>query len=810
MVERRSRRRRRRGDGAARGRNRNCTINENEKESAAGATTSGGDSNDARSCPFDALVSKHWENASELFNGDLPIDEEQAAYLEEVGAACVAEMQMRESSDCSSDAVASCVETVASMITSLSIDCTSVPVEALVALTLKSSWNISVHGGASLLAKGIRRSNDEDRDVQLARARASRKAAASSRAASRKMDADDGGWGLSTVTATKDVRLIAPKDADVAAAEKKRDRKRRERIRKAVEKAEHKERAKTKSEVTGDPNITMQQLEGGVGDVSLRLEGISLDFGAKVSLLDGASLRLLRSARYGLVGQNGCGKSTLLSQIHKISAEQPDRLGGMLISYVAQEAAGTSKSALQTVIDSDTERAALLKRESEILKSLEHQGTDDEAALKELTNCQEKLKAIDAEGAEARAASILSGLQFTDEMAKGASSALSGGWRMRLALAVTLFLKPDLLLLDEPSNHLDLHACIWLQMYLATKYHGTLLLVSHDMAFLDGCCNYTVHFNSFRKRLDTYKGNYSYFVELKRQRNLAQQRAFDKQQEEIAHMQAFVDKWLHNKFGYNRGLVQSRIKFIERKKGIEKIDPPDPFDTALRLSFREPGDQVKNPLIKIQDVSFRYEGSSRDLFVSANLKICAGDRIALVGVNGAGKSTMLKLISGEIDPLDGAVVRRGKLRIGLFSQHFVDQLDMSRCALEEMRDTMGPKVSEQELRSRLGNFAVSADLATSQLEALSGGQKARVALAKLAALEPHVLILDEPTNHLDIQTISGLCDALNALKTVACVFVSHDTRLISSTATQLWHVDGKGGIAQIHRSFEEYKSDIIN
>ena len=492
-----------------------------------------------------------------------------------------------------------------------------------------------------------------------------KRAALLKKAAAQKPSQDS--WGLDTITKTK-FSKATPKDKAVVAEQEKRERKRQNRRQRAREKAQHRERQKQEASSSRggvEPNISVQSLEGGIGDVCLRFDNLTLDFGSATSLLDGASLRLLNAGKYGVVGKNGCGKSTLLNQLYNISLENQDSLGGIRVLYVAQEAEGTSKSAVQTVVDADTERTSLLKRESELIAELESSKMGD-STLADLKRVQEMLKQIGAESAEARASSILAGLQFSETMAKGCVQDLSGGWRMRLALATALFNRPDLLLLDEPSNHLDLHAIVWLQDYLSTKYSGTLLLVSHDTAFLDGVCNYTIHFNEYRKSLETFKGNYTYFCELKRQKVLAQQRAYEKQQQEIEHMQAFVDKWLHNKFGYNRGLVQSRIKFIERKKGDEKIDPPDPFDTELFLSFREPQDKVANPLIAIKDVSFRYPGSDRDLFVSANLKINRGSRIALVGANGAGKSTMLKLINANLEPDDGCVVRRGKLRVGFF------------------------------------------------------------------------------------------------------------------------------------------------
>lgn len=608
-------------------------------------------------------------------------------------------------------------------------------------------------------------------------------------------------WGLDILSSAKETKWTY---VDPVIAEKKKKEKLKNMQKREKQAAKAARRAKPELDLDRECNFQVENVEsdgsGKTGGVCLLLERICMDFGSSCNLLEEASLRLVTRRKYGLVGPNGCGKSTLLNHIPDVVKKVKPRPPKVM--FVKQEADGRDDvTVLQSVLNADEERLLLLEKEKELLSN------DSNPA--ELTKVQEQLYQMDAQGAQARAASILHGLQFTREMSEGPSSALSGGWRMRLALATALYLQPDLLLLDEPSNHLDLFACLWLEDYLANTFKGTLLVVSHDTSFLDNVVTDIIRLNRKSCKLESYKGNYKTYIETKRQQYLAQERAYTKQQEEISHMQAFVDKWLHNRFGYNRGLVQSRIKFIERKKTTEAIPKPENPDHEVRFSFPDPEDPVANPIVAIKDVKFKYPGSTRPIFKNLNLKICTGAKIAIVGKNGAGKSTLLKLLTGDILPIDGAVVARGKARIAYFSQHFVDNLSLDRCALEEIRLQVGPQAKEQELRKRCGAFGIQGELQTQKIQLLSGGQKARVGFSKLCTMDPHLLVFDEPTNHLDIESIGGLAAGILSLKRTAVIFVSHDSRLISRVCNELWHVDGLGNCEQFYGTFDEYKKKLL-
>ena len=530
-------------------------------------------------------------------------------------------------------------------------------------------------------------------------------------------------------------------------------------------------------------------------DVCLRLDGLMMAYDS-TNLLNEADVKILTNHRYGLIGRNGVGKSTMMYHIEKLARTK------MSVLYVAQEAEGTDTSSLKSVLEADVGTTELLQREQE-LTNMENPDTD------ELNRIAAQLEERDAASAEARASSILNGLSFTAEMQAAPTKSLSGGWRMRLALARALFLKPDLLLLDEPTNHLDLHAVIWLETYLA-DWATTLILVSHDSSFLNHVCTDIVEFRN--RQLQFYRGNWDAYRKSSADRYLAQSREYAKQQEDIEHKQRFVDKWINNKFGYNAGLVQSRLKELEKMRpgGELHVEKPLPPGSGIFFKFPQP-EKLASPLIHMKNVSFGYS-NSRKLFSDQSLKVERGARIGLVGPNGAGKSTLLKLCVGEqwggLRPTDGAVVSKGKLRLAWFHQHFVEQVDLALCPLEEMRKLLGPKVSEQEMRRRLGAFGINADLQVRKISLLSGGQKARLALAKLAAKEPHVYILDEPTNHLDIESVEGLAKALVNFQG-AVIFVSHDESFCRTVATELWHCDGEQkNIEQLFCGFDGYRESV--
>ncbi|RZC91469.1 hypothetical protein C5167_027534 [Papaver somniferum] len=417
---------------------------------------------------------------------------------------------------------------------------------------------------------------------------------------------------------------------------------------------------------------------------------------------------------------------------------------------------------------------------------------DKDAISQKLEQVYKRLEFIDADSAESRAASILAGLSFTPEMQRKATKTFSGGWRMRIALARALFIEPDLLLLDEPTNHLDLHAVLWLETYLV-KWPKTFIVVSHAREFLNTVVTDILHLQA--QKLTAYKGDYDTFERTREEQMKNQQKAFDSSEKAKAHMQAFVDKFRYN--AKRASLVQSRIKAIERLGTVDEvINDPD-----YKFEFPTPDDRPGAPIISFSDASFGYPGGPL-LFKNLNFGIDLDSRVAMVGPNGIGKSTILKLISGELQPSSGTVFRSAKVRIAVFSQHHVDGLDLTSNPLLYMMRCY-PGVPEQKLRSHLGSLGVTGNLALQPMYTLSGGQKSRVAFAKITFKKPHIILLDEPSNHLDLDAVEALIQGL-VLFQGGVLMVSHDEHLISGSVGELWAVsDGK--IAPFAGDFQDYK-----
>ncbi len=420
--------------------------------------------------------------------------------------------------------------------------------------------------------------------------------------------------------------------------------------------------------------FSLEKVESGDGPGAMNVTGLQFKYDTGGELLRNSNLLIHAHHRYGLIGRNGEGKSSLLRILPEFAPP------GTRIHVVHQEAEGSDdQSALEAVIAADEERTKLLAEEAELAAS----GKD----MKRLQQIGDELNAIDAYSAESRAASILAGLQFTDEMANGPTSRLSGGWRMRLALATALFKKPELLCLDEPTNHLDLYACLWLEEYLA-EWPTTLLCVAHDVTFLNEVCTDIIHLCN--QSLTTYVGNYDAFEKQRAEVMLDWERRYKKQQEDLVHYKEFVNKWKDNRFGNNAGMVESRLRSIERMEtspldddmGL-KIEMPPSMMGKPRFFFPPPVAKIADPLIHIKNVAFGYV-PTHPLFHNLTLRINNGDRIGIVGRNGAGKSTLLKLLVEELKPCnDGVVTRKTKLDVAMFSQHHVDQLELSRTPLGE-------------------------------------------------------------------------------------------------------------------------------
>ncbi|UYV38907.1 ATP-binding cassette domain-containing protein [Rhodobacteraceae bacterium D3-12] len=515
----------------------------------------------------------------------------------------------------------------------------------------------------------------------------------------------------------------------------------------------------------------------------LRLDDISYSVAGRL-LIEHASANIPTGHKVGVVGRNGTGKTTLFRLIRQelalesgtISLPSRARIGG-----VAQEVPGNEVSLVDTVLAADTERAALMAEEP----------TDPDR----IAEVQTRLADIDAWGAEARASSILRGLGFTAEEMLMPCSAFSGGWRMRVALAAVLFSAPDLLLLDEPTNYLDLEGALWLESYLA-KYPHTVLIVSHDRGLLNRAVGAILHLED--RKLTLYQGNYDKFAETRAARLLVAQSEAKKQDARRAHLQSFVDRF--------RAKASKAVQAQSRLKMIAKLKPiTTPQEAALRaFTFPSP-EELSPPIIRVENGSVGYDGEP--VLNRLDLRIDQDDRIALLGRNGEGKSTLSKLLSGRLNLIDGRMTTSSKLRVGFFAQHQVDELHTDETPLDHIR-RLRPTETPPRLRARLGTFGIGAEQADTLVSALSGGQKARLSLMLATIDAPHLLILDEPTNHLDIESREALVEALTAY-TGAVILVSHDMHLLSLVADRLWLVKN-GGVAPYEGDLESYRALLLS
>ncbi|KAG2521975.1 hypothetical protein JM18_006330 [Phytophthora kernoviae] len=532
------------------------------------------------------------------------------------------------------------------------------------------------------------------------------------------------------------------------------------------------------------------------GERDIHVPRLTINFKGK-TLLSDTALKIISGRRYGLIGKNGAGKTTLLRYISHYELEGFPR--HIRIQLVEQESASKlskeERSVLDVVLAADYERTLLLKEEKELMAG-EASGENHSARLKEI---YDRLVNIDSDTAESRARSILNGLQFPDHVVDGPAKALSGGWRMRTALAGALFMSPDLLLLDEPTNHLDLEAVIWLEHYL-DKYDKQMIVVSHDRNFLNAVTTDIVYLT--QQKLTYYKGDYNTFENTMKENLRQQRKAYDAQQMKIQHMQEFIERFRAN--AKKAPLVQSRVKALDKILRNELIDEPED-EHAFRMHFPPP-EPLGRPIIAVEGVSFRYKPESPLLFHDVHMGVDMSSRIGILGVNGSGKSTLINVMIGKLRASNGSVTMNPRLRVATFSQHHVDSLDLSKSAVQNMKE-MFPGHEPDEFRSHLGRFNLSGELAIKPTRTLSGGQKSRVGFAVMTWRLPHVVVLDEPTNHLDMETIDALIDALREFKG-GVVVVSHDQHFVNSVCDELWVV-GDQKVDRFRGTINEYKNRVL-
>jgi len=534
----------------------------------------------------------------------------------------------------------------------------------------------------------------------------------------------------------------------------------------------------------------------------IKIEKFSIAARGK-DLFINASLTIAQGRRYGLVGPNGMGKTTLLVHIARKQLAIPPNIDVLLCE---QDIQVDETPAVDMVLKADKKRLELMAEEQHLIKAVESSNDKTSAeANKRLKEVYAEMEAIGADKAESRARRILAGLGFTTEMQARPCKNFSGGWRMRVSLARALFMEPTLLLLDEPTNHLDLNAVIWLDNYLQ-QWKKTLLVVSHDQHFLDNVCTDVIHLD--QQKLQYYRGNYSSFKKMYKQKVREHEKAYEKQEKQIKALKA------SGKSG-KQAEAQAKVTTNRKKeKNLSKREQEDAQTNQAELLQRMKEYKVKftiknppplnPPVLGLKDAKYGYPNQPL-LFKKVDFGLDMSSRVAIVGPNGVGKSTFLKMLTGKVDIQDGEVIRNPRLRIGFYNQHSADQLTLEESPVEYLQRNFN--MEYQDSRKLLGRFGLAGHAHTIRIKDLSGGQKSRVALADMASREPDMIILDEPTNNLDIESIDALAEAINEF-TGGVIIVSHDARLILETNCQLWIVEDQS-IDEIEGDFDDYRRELL-
>lgn len=597
-------------------------------------------------------------------------------------------------------------------------------------------------------------------------------------------------------------------DASSKASEKKMTRKEKTKLKKKMEYEKQMENLMKKggqghSDLS--ENFTVSQAQKSTGQmaalenaIDIKVENFSISAKGN-DLFTNANLLIAHGRRYGLVGPNGHGKTTLLRHIASRAFAIPPNID---ILYCEQEVIAEEGSAVEVVLKADTKRTSLLDELKKLEESPEASTVPGQERMNEI---YEELKAIGADSAEPRARRILAGLGFSVAMQNRPTNSFSGGWRMRVSLARALYVEPTLLLLDEPTNHLDLNAVIWLDNYLQ-GWKKTLLIVSHDQSFLDNVCSDIIHLD--QHKLHYYKGNYSMFKKMYVQKRKEMIKEYEKQEKRLKELKSHGTSKKAAEKKQKEALTRKQEKNRTKVQKQEDDNAPiellqKPREYIVKFSFPEPP-PLQPPILGLHNVTFAYSGQ-KPLFVNCEFGIDLSSRVAIVGPNGVGKSTFLKLLTGDLTPLSGEVKRNHRLHIGRFDQHSGEHLTAEETPSEYLMRLFD--LPYEKARKQLGTFGLSSHAHTIKMKDLSGGQKARVALAELCLNAPDVVILDEPTNNLDIESIDALADAINEFAG-GVIIVSHDERLIRDTECTLWVIEDQT-INEVDGDFDDYRKELL-